>query len=62
VPHKFFQKDIAKFYKKKHFYLIWFKNLENPELIHLKDIEKVKSLKMIKDFGDEGAIYECGEK
>ncbi|MDR6943090.1 hypothetical protein [Mucilaginibacter pocheonensis] len=62
VPHKFFQKDIAKFHKKKHFYLIWFKNLENPELIHLKDIEKVKSLKMIKDFGDEGAIYECGEK
>ena len=61
VPHKFFKKDIAKFYQKKQFYLIWFKNLENPELINIKDIEKVKKLKLIKDFGDEGAIYEYDE-
>ncbi|MDB4924547.1 hypothetical protein [Mucilaginibacter sp.] len=58
VPHKFFKKDIAKFYQIKHYYLIWFTALENPELINIKDIEKVKSLKKIKDFGDEGGIYE----
>ena len=58
VPHKFFKKDIAKFYQIKHYYLIWFTALENPELINIKDIEKIKSLKKIKDFGTEGGIYE----
>ena len=62
VPHRFFKKDITSFYKKKHFYLIWFNVLENPELINLKDIQKVKSLKLIKDFGEEGGIYECDEQ
>ncbi|RYU86539.1 hypothetical protein EWM62_17955 [Mucilaginibacter terrigena] len=57
VPHKFFKKDVEKFYKIKRFYLIWFNNLENKELINIKDIEKVKKLKVIKQF-EEGAIYE----
>ncbi|MET3979516.1 hypothetical protein ABIB62_002102 [Mucilaginibacter sp. UYP25] len=57
VPHKFFKKDVEKFYKIKRFYLIWFNNLENPELINIKDIQKVKKLKVIKQF-EEGAIYE----
>jgi hypothetical protein len=62
VPHRFFKKDVKKFYEIKRFYLIWFNNLENPELINIKDIEKVKKLKLIKKF-DEGAIYEYeGEK
>ncbi|MBB5393980.1 hypothetical protein [Mucilaginibacter sp. AK015] len=57
VPHKFFKKDVARFYQIKRFYLIWFNNLENSELINIKDIQKVKKLKVIKQF-DEGAIYE----
>ncbi|WP_454800717.1 hypothetical protein [Mucilaginibacter phyllosphaerae] len=57
VPHKFFKKDVEKFFKIKRFYLIWFNNLENPELINIKDIQKVKRLKVIKQF-DDGAIYE----
>jgi hypothetical protein len=57
VPHKFFKKDIEKFYRIKRFYLIWFNNLENPELINIKDIQKVKKLKVIKQF-EGGAIYE----
>ncbi|GAA3983624.1 hypothetical protein [Mucilaginibacter dorajii] len=61
VPHRFFKKDIAKFYTYKHYYLIWFNVLENPELINLKDIQKVKHLKLIKDFGAEGGIYEYDE-
>lgn len=61
VPHRFFKNDIASFYKNKRFYLIWFKALENPELINLKDIQKVKNLKLIKSFGDEGGIYEYQE-
>lgn len=57
VPHRFFKKDIEKFYRIKRFYLIWFDNLENPELINIKDIKKVKKLKVIKRF-EGGAIYE----
>jgi hypothetical protein len=57
VPHRFFKKDIQKFYQIKRFYLIWFNDLENPELINIKDIQKVKNLKIIKQF-DTGAIYE----
>ncbi|QXV67444.1 hypothetical protein INP83_10260 [Mucilaginibacter sp. 21P] len=58
VPHKFFPKDVEKFFKTKHFYLIWFKNLEHSEIINLKDIQSRIKLKTIKDFGDEGGIYE----
>jgi hypothetical protein len=58
LPHKFFKKDVAQFYKKKHFYIIWFDSLYNKELIHLDDVKKVKNLKLIKEFEGEGAIYE----
>lgn len=57
VPHKFFKNDVEKFYKIRRFYLIWFNNLENPELINIKDIQKVKELKLLKKFED-GAVYE----
>ena len=57
VPHKFFKKDVELFYRRDHYYLIWFNNLENPELINIKDIQKVKQLKLLKQF-PEGAIYE----
>ena len=59
VPHKFFKKDMQHFYGLKHFYLVWFNDLENPELVNLKDIEKEKQLKLLKKF-DDGAIYEYG--
>ncbi|MEO7215623.1 hypothetical protein [Mucilaginibacter sp.] len=57
VPHKFFKNDVKLFYSRKRFYLIWFNNLENSELINIKDIQKVKTLKLLKQF-PEGAIYE----
>lgn len=58
VPHKFFKDHVKRFYDKDRYYLIWFKNLENPELINIKDIKQRHQLKMVKDFGEEGAIYE----
>jgi hypothetical protein len=48
LPHRFFQL--------KRFYLIWFTEMENPELINLKDVQQVKSLKKLYEF-PEGAIY-----
>jgi hypothetical protein len=58
--HVFFKQDVAKFYSKKHFYLVWFKALNPPELLGLKDIEKVKKLKLLYDLED-GAVYEYNE-
>jgi hypothetical protein len=60
VPHKFFKKDVVKFYKIKRFYLIWFNDLYNKELINIDEIKKVKNLKVIKEF-ENGGIYEYDE-
>lgn len=60
VPHKFFQKDVDKFYAQKRFYLIWFENLYNTELINLPDIMQHKKLVQIGQ-AKEGKIYLCDE-
>ncbi|MDB5032004.1 hypothetical protein [Mucilaginibacter sp.] len=61
IPHKFFQKDVNKFYSKKRFYLIWFDNLYNKELISLQDITTHKKLVKIGE-AKQGEIYLCDEK
>jgi hypothetical protein len=57
VPHRYFKKDVAKFYERKHYYYIWFKTLDNVELINIHDIEKEHKLKRLYDLKD-GAIFE----
>jgi len=57
LPHRYFKSDIQKFYGLKHYYLVWFPAMDNPELISLKDILQVKKLTLLKQFKD-GAIYE----
>jgi hypothetical protein len=57
LPHRFFTKKIAEFYAVKHYYLIWFNDLDNPELISLKDIVKQQKLIKLYDYPD-GAVYE----
>lgn len=61
LPHRYFKADVQKFFTHNYFYLVWFKNLDNPELINLNDITKVKKLAMLCQF-DDGAVYECGAK
>jgi hypothetical protein len=61
IPHKFFQKDVQKFYAHKQFYLIWFDNLYNTELVSLPDIMKNKKLVKIGS-AKEGEIYYCDGK
>jgi len=65
LPHRYFKNTIQNFYRVKHYYLVWFNQMDNPEIISLKDIVKVEQLKLLKQFtatGDEGtidgAIYE----
>lgn len=56
IPHKFFQNDVNKFYANKRFYLVWFDNLYNTELVSLQDIMKHKKLTKIGG-AKEGQIY-----
>lgn len=56
LPHKFFKADVQKFYARKQFYLIWFDNLANPELLGLQDILKNKKLVKIGS-AKEGKVY-----
>ena len=53
IPHKFFKADVQKFYAKKRFYLIWFDNLYNTELVNLPEILKNKT--MVKLGGIKGS-------
>jgi hypothetical protein len=56
IPHKFFKTNVDKFYSNHQFYLIWFDNLYNAELLSLPDI--LKNKKMVKIGGvKEGEIY-----
>jgi len=61
IPHKDNKGDVQRFYAQKRFYLIWFTNLYNTELISLPDIMKNKKLVKIGS-AREGDIYLCEEK
>jgi len=61
IPHKFFKADVQKFYAHKSFYLVWFDNLYNAELVSLPDIMKNKKLVKI-GAAKEGEIYYCDGK
>ena len=44
IPHKLNTPAVEKFYSEKRFYLVWFDNLYNAELISLPDIMAHKKL------------------
>jgi len=50
---------VQKFYTHKQFYLIWFDNLANPELLSLADISKNKKLAKIGGV-KEGVLRKAG--
>ncbi|MGN6178500.1 MAG: hypothetical protein ACTHNW_04930 [Mucilaginibacter sp.] len=57
LPHRYFTNTVDQFFKVKHYYLIWFNALDNPELIGIKDIQQRENLKLLYKF-PEGSIYE----
>lgn len=61
LPHRYLKANVQKFQNVKRFYLVWFKNLYNTELIGLDDIVKQKKLIKLVDY-PEGAIYLCEER
>ncbi len=56
IPHKLQNDRVQKLYADKHFYLIWFDNLYNSELISLPDIMAHKNLVKIGG-AKKGEIY-----
>jgi hypothetical protein len=60
LPHRYFTNTVDQFFRVKHYYLIWFNALDNPELIGLKDIQKHENLKLLYKY-PEGEIYEYGQ-
>ncbi|MDB5137715.1 MAG: hypothetical protein JWP37_4318 [Mucilaginibacter sp.] len=56
IPHKFLTGNVQKFYTQKRFYLVWFDNLYNSELVSLPEIMKNKKLVKIGE-AKEGQIY-----
>jgi hypothetical protein len=57
LPHRYFKNTVDQFFGVKHYYLIWFNDLNNPELIGLQDIIKREKLHLLYQF-PEGGVYE----
>ncbi len=57
LPHRYFTADVQKFYTHKKYYLVWFNNLNNPELLGLQDVLKNKKLVKIGGVKDDAIYY-----
>jgi len=53
VPH-----EMQEFFSDNEFYLIWFNDIQNPDMIGLHEILEKKKMNCLKQFED-GAIYIC---
>lgn len=56
IPHKDFAKDVKEFLLEKHFYIVWFNDGVNPDLLSIEYISQHKKLADEKIFND-GAVY-----
>ncbi|KAA9038469.1 hypothetical protein FW778_12970 [Ginsengibacter hankyongi] len=57
LPNKENKSKVQEFLNDSHCYVIWFDDGENPDLVGMNFITKVKKMKLVKQF-DDGAIYE----
>lgn len=60
LPNKENRSKVQEFLNDPHCYMVWFNDGENPDLVGMHFITKVKKMTLIKQF-DDGAIYEYGE-
>ena len=56
LPNKEFYPGIQKFLQDPHCYLVWFDDGDNPDLLSLDFIIRIKKMSLLKQFND-GAIY-----
>lgn len=57
LPNKENKSKVQEFLNDPHCYMVWFDDGENPDLVGMNFITKVKKMKLVKQFND-GAIYE----
>ena len=57
LPNKENTRGVHDFLNNRHCYVVWFNDGENPDLIGIDFITKIKKMHLIKQF-DDGAIYE----
>jgi hypothetical protein len=58
VPERAYNLDVKMFADESPIVLIWFYTDPNPEILSLKDIKRMKKLKVLHSF-DDGAIFLC---
>lgn len=56
LPHRIDKEDVSDFFLKKGVYLIWFKAIDDPDLINLKELGKRAQITKLYSFKD-GNIY-----
>ena len=56
LPQIVFTQSIQKFYNEDHHYLVWFNDVDNPDLLSLQNILDHKKMTLIQQF-NSGAIY-----
>jgi hypothetical protein len=56
LPQDVFPKEIQKYYHEQNNYLVWFNDVDNPDLLDEKSVIRNKSMILIKRFTD-GAVY-----
>ncbi len=56
LPQRVFPNEIRKYYQEKNNYLVWFNDVDNPDLLDEKTVIQNKDMILIKKFPD-GAVY-----
>jgi hypothetical protein len=56
LPHKVFADEINNYYIENNCYLVWFDDIDNPELLSLQDVLSHKKMDLLYKFSN-GAIY-----
>jgi len=56
IPHRDFPRDVKEFLAEDHFYVIWFNDAENPDLLSIETIGRYKKLSRVLPFHD-GTVY-----
>jgi hypothetical protein len=57
LPHKEYKPGIQNFLNNPQCYMIWFDDGDDPDLVNMDFITRVKRMKLVKQFND-GAVYE----
>jgi len=61
LPERKYKEDVREFDNEETFYLVWFNNEENIDLLGLKEVEAKRDMKVLHQFND-GCIYYCTAK